>query len=444
VSQKQKEPPASPIASPGIVCDTIPATPVRRYRGKSLSRRIGQNGEVFLKTKCQRKLCNHNNRCPRYGRYWKDVPGQQARVRVVIPLGIVNRSVAIRSLRAHIESQGINSPETFQQNVSPATTFRQQAETWLAWIPKRERRKAKPATVLAYSNCVDNWLVPNLGELPLTAVGNKAVKELVAKMVRAGLSPKTINNYVQVVKLVVASARNDEGEPLHLRSWNHDFIDLPVVQNQNTPTLSGEEITTLVQSGRGMYRVLYALLAGSGLRIGEALGVEVKHLTGEVLQIRQRAWYGEILPGTKTENGNRDIDLHPDLSAMLKNYIGDRKSGLLFQTPSGKPLSQSNIQRASFKTLLTGLGRENVGFHAFRRFRVTHLREMAAPEDLLRFWIGHANKSITDNYSKLKTNLSLRKQWASKVGLGFDLPADSSVGQLGQPNEAEVKIAVAA
>jgi len=38
---------------------------------------------------------------------------------------------------------------------------------------------------------------------------------LVEKLLTAGLSPKTIVNYVQVLKLVVASAVNEEGEQIH-------------------------------------------------------------------------------------------------------------------------------------------------------------------------------------------------------------------------------------
>jgi len=45
--------------------------------------------------------------------------------------------------------------------------------------------------------------------------------------------------------------------------------------------------------------------------------------------------------------------------------------------------------------ILEEMGREKCGFHAFRRYRVTHLRTQRVPEDLLRFWIGHADGSVT-------------------------------------------------
>jgi hypothetical protein len=66
---------------------------------------------------------------------------------------------------------------------------------------------------------LDNWLNPNLGDLPVSAVNNGAVKHLVPIMLEGGLSAKTINSYVGVMKTVVASAVNEEGEELYPRKW---------------------------------------------------------------------------------------------------------------------------------------------------------------------------------------------------------------------------------
>ena len=48
----------------------------------------------------------------------------------------------------------------------------------------------------------------------------------------------------------------------------------------------------------------------------------------------------------------------------------------------------------------------------------------ARPEDLIRFWLGHANKSVTDVYSKLKDDVTFRKKVAEQVGIGFGLPGE--------------------
>jgi hypothetical protein len=44
------------------------------------------------------------------------------------------------------------------------------------------------------------------------------------------------------------------------------------------------------------------------------------------------------------------------------------------------------------------------------------------PWDLEKFWIGHANKDVTDRYAEqLKEDVEFRQEWAEKIGLGFVL-----------------------
>jgi integrase len=61
------------------------------------------------------------------------------------------------------------------------------------------------------------------------------------------------------------------------------------------------------------------------------------------------------------------------------------------------------------------------GFHCFRRFRTTWLRKNRVQEDLVRFWLGHSEKTVTDNYSKLSEDTEYRREVADKVGTGFSL-----------------------
>jgi len=123
----------------------------------------------------------------------------------------------------------------------------------------------------------------------------------------------------------------------------------------------------------------------------------------------------------KTKNAIREIDLHPSLAEMLRQFIGDRKSGFLFQNRAGKFLCQTNTLRRSLHPVLKEVGAVKGGFHAFRRFRVTQLRRMHTPGDLIQFWLGHAKQTVTDVYSKLDEDVEFRKEWAEKAGLGFKI-----------------------
>ena len=97
------------------------------------------------------------------------------------------------------------------------------------------------------------------------------MKDLVETMAWK-LSPASVRDYVNIVKGVVASAINEDGEELFPRTWNEEYIDAPLVKHQRQPTTNGEGVTAILNAATGQYRVLYALLAGYGpLRAGEAL-----------------------------------------------------------------------------------------------------------------------------------------------------------------------------
>jgi integrase len=76
------------------------------------------------------------------------------------------------------------------------------------------------------------------------------------------------------------------------------------------------------------------------------------------------------------------------------------------------------------------------GFHAFRRFRTTWLRKNRTSEDLIRFWLGHADETVTDGYSKLREAVEYRKEVAAEVGLGFEISSQKPVVVPNVPNFA--------
>jgi hypothetical protein len=145
-----------------------------------------------------------------------------------------------------VEARGINDAQQFIET-NAGVTFREQAKWFLNHAMNRKRNPVKPGTSTTWQNCVDKWLNPNLGDLPLASVNNATVKTLVAKMHASGLSPKTISNYVGLVKLIMASAIGDDGEELFPRKWNHEFLDLPMIEKQCQPTFSAETMSAIVE-----------------------------------------------------------------------------------------------------------------------------------------------------------------------------------------------------
>jgi len=155
--------------------------------------------------------------------------------------------------------------------------------------------------------------------MPLESVNNLTLKELVSDMSEAGFSPWTMHHYVQVVKMIVASVVNEQGEEVYPRKWNHEFMDLPEIKNLRTPTFTAEDIAQIVAAAKGQYQI--------------PIGLEVEDVAPDAsaIRIRQSIWNGQQQT-PKTSNAVREIDLHSSLSAMLKVFIGDRKSGFVFRT----------------------------------------------------------------------------------------------------------------
>ena len=160
------------------------------------------------------------------------------------------------------------------------------------------------------------------------------------------------------------------------------------------------------------------------MRIGEAFGLEVRHFSTDcrTITVEQSCWAG-ALQTPKPKDAQRQIEVCSALAGLLKTFTGDRRSGLVFANANGKPLSQTNVLRRSLRPILEELAVTKTGFHAMRRFRTTWLRKQRAPEDLVKFWLGHAKQSMTDGYFKLAEGTEFRAQVADNVGAGFAVPS---------------------
>jgi integrase len=80
-----------------------------------------------------------------------------------------------------------------------------------------------------------------------------------------------------------------------------------------------EQLRKIIEGAEGQYRVLFALLAGTGMRIGEASGLHVADLDLDncVIYVRRGVWNGQEL-SPKTRNAIREIDIDPGLAELLK------------------------------------------------------------------------------------------------------------------------------
>jgi integrase len=301
-------------------------------------------------------------------------------------------------------------------------TFAQQSKKFLEALETRKRAPISANTIRIYQSHLRAHILPSLGGVNIAVFENGAMKRFVGGL--EGLAPSTVVSIANLVKAVVASCQDANGNELYPRAWNNEFIDLPIVssRDQKAPVIGVPALERAISGAGGQFRALYALLAGTGLRISEALALRAGRpddgrssiwLPGESkLIIRGQVQNGEFVR-PKTAAGFREVDIHADINEVLCQE--DCPAGnLLFTGYNGGYLPLPTAYDAAKKDGIPG-------FHSLRRFRVTRLREVGAPEDLLKYWIGHSGKDISDRYSKLSQNVEIRKQWAEKAGLGFTL-----------------------
>lgn len=189
-------------------CSTPTPEQGTRKRGKSMSRRSGQNPQPVI------------HRGWWTVRYWIDVPGQEKRMRVrakICPLsdrGSLTSSEIERKARDIIRESGADTVAHFEKCAASTLveTFRQRADTWLMEMQTKEEPIAV-ATLATYKSCLSKWLNPNLGDLPLSSIYADTVRDILAPKFRAaGLSAKSRHEFVAVVQLVVASVKDKHSE----------------------------------------------------------------------------------------------------------------------------------------------------------------------------------------------------------------------------------------
>ncbi len=401
-----------------------------------------QRGYVYQKGRKKGDPWNPKERA--YGRYRIDVPGEHRLKEVRVPLGYCRDEMdAMLTLQEEMDKAGVLDLDKVRERLLPVVNFRTQAAWWLEAITSgeivhsRKRTRIIANTIGSYSTAVA-YLNEQIGDMPLASIDNPEARELITTMKaavkdgRRRFSDSTISYYFRIMRQVISSQIDEKFRPVHRREWNLTAIGLPRVnpKNQRRPTMTPKEMTTLLGKAEGQYLMIYFLNLVTGMRISETVAIEIdKHIEPDcsIIYVRQQREkdVNALKPDLKTEAGLRDIDLHPDAAGILRNFIGSRKSGFLFQTANGTMLDPGNIDRDSLRPILEEMGRDEAGtrFNVFRRFREAVLQRSEARQILIDYWMGHSNPSMGDRYGKqLVEDVEYRQEQVKKIGLGFDVP----------------------
>jgi hypothetical protein len=89
--------------------------------------------------------------------------------------------------------------------------------------------------------------------------------------------------------MIVASAK-DKGtrKPLYPVAWDGDVLLMPRVntKKQNRPTFTDKQVQQIIERAVGQFKMLFAVLAASGLRISELLGLRIENVPDDCYRFR--------------------------------------------------------------------------------------------------------------------------------------------------------------
>ena len=153
-------------------------------------------------------------------------------------------------------------------------------------------------------------------------------------------------------------------------------------------------------------RIAFLLMADTGMRTGEVLGLQWKHVDFENGIVRiERAWKRDGFGPTKSSKP-RKTGMTNRLCSTLLSYMQDvltcLDNHLVICWDNGTHLSPEVIakyfKRAMEKMSIDKKSR-NLSPHAFRHSIITHMRQANIDMDLLKANIGHSDLKTTDGYT---------------------------------------------
>jgi integrase len=95
----------------------------------------------------------------------------------------------------------------------------------------------------------------------------------------------------------------------------------------------------------------------------------------------------------------RDVRIDSATIQALKEHLGNRTAGRIFQTRNGTPLETHNVVRQVLKPICKRLGIAPGGMHAFRHGRVSHLQQNGVPADFTKSQVRHSSLRTASEYT---------------------------------------------
>ncbi|HXY49075.1 MAG TPA: tyrosine-type recombinase/integrase [Terriglobales bacterium] len=168
---------------------------------------------------------------------------------------------------------------------------------------------------------------------------------------------------------------------------------------EDTFAYSLELITQMLHVLPEPAATIVAAAAFTGARKGELRGFRWEGYDGEQIRISQSYWRSHRQE-PKTRKSRAPVPVITQLAERLnlhRELSGNPSSGLIFQSPAGKPMNLDALARDVIRPALNKHGLEWHGWHAFRRGLATNLHRLGVPDETIQRILRHSTVAVTQN-----------------------------------------------
>jgi integrase/recombinase XerD len=223
---------------------------------------------------------------------------------------------------------------------------------------------------------------------PLVDVTREDLRAFVEFVGSRGMSPWQVRDRLSGVLFLF---RRTLGRPELV-----SFIKLPRRHSPLPSVLSLEEVHALLQALRHRrYQAIAMVMYGAGLRISEAIALEVGDIDGSRGVVRVRHGKG---------NKAREAKLSPSLYEWLRQYWARERPPppFLFASPkTGKVPRAATVRKALARAAKEAWIKKRVTPHVLRHSFATHLLDEGTDVHVVRELLGHRSIQTTARYARV-------------------------------------------
>ena len=258
------------------------------------------------------------------------------------------------------------------------TPLEEYAPKWL----QIKQAEVKPSTLTSYEYALRVHILPDLGKHQLGKLTREVIKAFLGKKNKAGLSRDTVRVFHATLRALLEEAVESGIVPVNVARRAGKFVKGKADRGEKIQFFSRDELALFLETAKTealVYYPMFLCLARTGVRIGEAIGLQCGDLdfAGFGIEVRRNIVKGRV--GTPKNGRTRRVDMSQQLAQVLRGEIANRKAQLLrlgksadelgdlwlFQSGAGGPLDDSKVRKVLARVLVkAGLPRRNL--HSLR------------------------------------------------------------------------------